>query len=91
MFFEAKALGIERPKIRIGQAITNLNTLIYVLINLRTLHRVRQTKAARWSHNQGWFCFFLLKRNWKFRQRNIIVIEYYSVQPSNTEYCYESV
>lgn len=46
---QAKALGIERPKIRNGQAIKNLNTMIYVLINLRTLHRVRTTKAAAGS------------------------------------------
>jgi len=44
---QAKALGIERPKIRNGQAIANLNTLIYVLINLRDLHRVRRLKTAR--------------------------------------------
>jgi hypothetical protein len=44
---QAVALGIERPKLRNGQAIANQNTLIYVLINLRALHRVRQMKAAR--------------------------------------------
>ena len=38
---QAVALGIERPKLRNQQAITNQNTLIYVLINLRALHRVR--------------------------------------------------
>ena len=38
---QATALGIERPKLRNEAAITNLNTLIYVLINLRALHRVR--------------------------------------------------
>jgi hypothetical protein len=38
---QAVALGIERPKLRHMQAIANLNTLIYVLINLRALHRVR--------------------------------------------------
>jgi hypothetical protein len=38
-------LGIERPKLRNGQAIANLNTLIYVLINLRALQRIRQRKA----------------------------------------------
>ncbi len=43
---QAVALGIERPKLRNGQAITNLNTLIYTLINLRALHRVRRKKAA---------------------------------------------
>jgi hypothetical protein len=41
---QAKALGIERPKLRNGQAIANQNTLIYVLINLRALHRVRRKK-----------------------------------------------
>jgi hypothetical protein len=42
---QAVALGIERPKLRNGQAIANLNTLIYVLINLRALHRIWQLKA----------------------------------------------
>jgi hypothetical protein len=39
---QAVELGIERPKLRNGQAIANLNTLIYVLINLRALQRLRQ-------------------------------------------------
>ena len=43
---QAKELGIERPKLRNGQAIANQNTLIYVLINLRALQRVRQKKAS---------------------------------------------
>jgi hypothetical protein len=38
---QAKALGIEHPKVRNKQAVANQNTLIYVLINLRTLHRWR--------------------------------------------------
>ena len=38
-------LGIERPKLRNGAAITNQNSLIYVLLNLRALQRVRQRKA----------------------------------------------
>lgn len=42
---QAKELGIERPKLRNRQAIANLNTLIYVLINLRTLQRIRQRKS----------------------------------------------
>ena len=41
---QAVALGIERPRVRNGHAITNQNTLIYVLINLRALHRVRRKK-----------------------------------------------
>jgi hypothetical protein len=38
---QAVELGIERPKLRNGQAIANLNTLIYTLINLRLLQRIR--------------------------------------------------
>jgi hypothetical protein len=43
----AKELGIERPKLRNGAAIANLNTLIYVLLNLRALQRVRQRLQRR--------------------------------------------
>jgi len=39
---QAVALGIERPHLRNGPAITNQNTLIYLLINLRLLQRIRQ-------------------------------------------------
>jgi hypothetical protein len=39
--------GIERPELRNGQAIANLNTLIYVLINLRAWQRIRRLKAQR--------------------------------------------
>jgi hypothetical protein len=38
---QAEALGILRPKLRRGSAITNRNTLLYVLINLRALARLR--------------------------------------------------
>jgi len=38
---QAKALGIERPYLRNGAAIANQNTLIYILINLRLLQRIR--------------------------------------------------
>lgn len=38
---QAVELGIERPQLRNGRAIANLNTLIYVLINLRALQRLR--------------------------------------------------
>lgn len=40
IFSQAKALGIERPKLRNQQAITNLNTLLYLLVNLRALQVV---------------------------------------------------
>lgn len=43
---QAFALGIERPHLRNGSAIANLNTLIYTLINLRLLRRLRQAIAA---------------------------------------------
>jgi hypothetical protein len=43
---QAVALGIERPKLRNQRAIAHQNTLIYVLINLRGLQRIRQQKAA---------------------------------------------
>jgi hypothetical protein len=39
---QAVELGIERPRLRNRLAITNINTLIYTLINLRLLQRIRQ-------------------------------------------------
>jgi hypothetical protein len=45
---QAVDLGIERPKLRNGPAITNHNTLTYVLINLHALQRIRQRKAERY-------------------------------------------
>jgi hypothetical protein len=47
IFSQAVDLGIERPKLRNGAAITNQNTLTYVLLNLRALQRVRQQKLNR--------------------------------------------
>ena len=38
---QSVALGIEHPHLRNGQAIANENTLIYLLINLRFLQRLR--------------------------------------------------
>jgi hypothetical protein len=43
---QAVNLGIERPKLRNQRSIANQTTLIYVLINLRALQRVRELKAA---------------------------------------------
>ena len=40
-------MSIERPYLRRQSAIVNQNTLIYVLINLRALQRIRTHKAAR--------------------------------------------
>jgi hypothetical protein len=44
IFSQAVALGIERPKLRNQCAITNQNTLTYVLINLRAWKRVLAIK-----------------------------------------------
>ena len=41
---QAVELGIERPHIRNGAAIANQNTMIYILINLRLLQRIRSHK-----------------------------------------------
>ena len=43
---QAEGLGILRPKLRRGRAIANQNSLIYVLINLRALARIRAASAA---------------------------------------------
>jgi len=32
---QAQALGIERPKVHSGRSVANLNTLIYLVINVR--------------------------------------------------------
>ncbi len=52
---QAVALGIERPRLRRSSAIVNQNTLIYVLMNLRTLQRIRAQKEqlARQSATPG--------------------------------------
>jgi hypothetical protein len=44
---QAKELGIERPYLRNQRSITNSNTLLYVLINLRALARIRAHYAKR--------------------------------------------
>src|SRR6266566_375661 len=43
---QAKARGIERPKVRQGDAVRRLNTLTYILINLKALARARAINAA---------------------------------------------
>lgn len=42
IFSQANEFGIEWPHLRNGQAIANLNTLIYIILNLRLLQRIRQ-------------------------------------------------
>ena len=38
---QAKELGIERPKVRNGRSVANLNTLIYLIINVHALQRAQ--------------------------------------------------
>ena len=38
---QAQALGIERPKVRNIHSIRNLNTLTYVVINVRALQKAK--------------------------------------------------
>lgn len=44
---QAKALGIETPKVRNIHAVVNLNTLTYLVINARALQRVRQLNLEK--------------------------------------------
>ena len=37
----AQALGIERPKVRNGQYVKNLNTSIYLVINAQALAKAK--------------------------------------------------
>jgi hypothetical protein len=43
---QAKALGIEHPKVRNGRSVANLNTLIYVIINVRALQKAHSIKRG---------------------------------------------
>jgi hypothetical protein len=43
---QAKALGIERPMVRRAAAVHRLNTLTYVVVNARALHRIRALKPT---------------------------------------------
>lgn len=45
IFSRAVNLGIERPKLRNVHSITNLNTLIYVLMNLKSIHNIKRHKG----------------------------------------------
>jgi hypothetical protein len=43
---QAQALGIERPKVRNGRSVKNLNTLIYLVINVRALVKAKSINRA---------------------------------------------
>lgn len=46
IFSQALALGMERPKLRQQASIATTNSLTYVLLNLRTLQRIRHRRFA---------------------------------------------
>jgi hypothetical protein len=50
---QAKELGIERPKVRNGRSVANLNTLIYLVINVRALQRAQSINAGLLSTSGG--------------------------------------
>lgn len=50
---QAKEFGIERPKLRNAASICNLNSLIYVLVNLHALQRVCRRKAEHLDQQQA--------------------------------------
>ncbi len=43
---QAKALGIERPKVRQGRWVQRLTTLTYKVINVKALARARAINAS---------------------------------------------
>jgi len=52
---QAKAQGIERPHVRNRHSVANLNTLTYILVNLKALQRVRSINAQLLSFPQDPF------------------------------------
>lgn len=53
---QAKALGIETPKVRNIRSVVNLNTLTYLVINGRALQRVRKVNAKARAPNEVILC-----------------------------------
>lgn len=50
---QAKELGIEHPKVHNGRSVANLNTVIYLVINVRALQRAKSINAALLSFPKG--------------------------------------
>jgi hypothetical protein len=50
---QAKELGIEHPKVHNGRSVANLNTLIYLVINVRALQRAKSINAGLLSTSPG--------------------------------------
>jgi hypothetical protein len=49
----AKERGIERPRVRNSHSVANLNTLIYVIVNVRTLEYAKSINAKLLSTPKG--------------------------------------
>ncbi|HEY6408504.1 MAG TPA: hypothetical protein VIY29_13645 [Ktedonobacteraceae bacterium] len=43
---QAQALGIERPKVRNGQSVARLNTLIFLIMNVRALAKAKSINTG---------------------------------------------
>jgi hypothetical protein len=43
---QAQALGIERPKVRNGHSVRNLNTLTYLIVNVRALQKAKSINTG---------------------------------------------
>ncbi len=43
---QAQALGIERPKVRNGRSVANLNTLTYLILNVHTLQKAHSINTG---------------------------------------------
>ena len=50
---QAKELGIERPRVRNARSVANLNTLIYLVVNVRALQRAKTINAGLLSIGKG--------------------------------------
>lgn len=50
---QAKELGIERPRVRNAHSVANLNTLIYLVVNVRALQRATSINAGLLSTQRG--------------------------------------
>jgi hypothetical protein len=50
---QSQALGIERPKVRNMRSVRNLNTLIYLVMNVHALEKAKSINAGLLSFPQG--------------------------------------
>ncbi len=50
---QSKAAGLERPKVRNIHSVRNLNTLTYLVINVRALQRARTRNASLFTTMLG--------------------------------------